>query len=85
MTEDGISNEQTDAKYERNVRNRCTAKNDEELVKGDNKNEEFKSQIRWPDFTAQVFIHGGCVYGLYLALFHARFYTSLFGNLLIFH
>lgn len=43
------------------------------------KGEKFIPQIRWPDLMAQIFIHAGCVYGLYLC-FYARFYTTLFGK-----
>ncbi|KAK9884980.1 hypothetical protein WA026_009212 [Henosepilachna vigintioctopunctata] len=39
--------------------------------------------IKWPDLTAQLFIHIGCLYGLYLCLVSARFYTTLFALLLI--
>lgn len=44
------------------------------------KSQEFVPHIKWPDFIVQLFIHVGCLYGLYLAIFHARFYTSLFGK-----
>lgn len=43
--------------------------------------EEFVPRIRWPDFTAQVFIHLGCLYGVYLSLVSAKVYTTLFGKL----
>ncbi|XP_055853633.1 acyl-CoA Delta-9 desaturase [Episyrphus balteatus] len=34
----------------------------------------YKPRLRWPDLIAQIFIHGGAIYGLYL-LFYAKFYT----------
>lgn len=38
----------------------------------------FKPQIRWPDLIAQVFIHGGSLYGLYyLVTLKAALYTYL--------
>lgn len=42
--------------------------------------EKFIPRIKWPDLAAQLFIHIGCAYGLYLC-FYSRFYTSLFGKL----
>lgn len=36
--------------------------------------EEYKPKIRWPDLGAQLFLHSGAVYGLYL-LFSAKLYT----------
>jgi hypothetical protein len=36
----------------------------------------FHPKIRWPDLIAQVFIHGGSIYGLYyLITLKAAFYT----------
>ncbi|XP_054736876.1 acyl-CoA Delta-9 desaturase [Anastrepha obliqua] len=37
---------------------------------------EYNPQIRWPDLIAQIFLHGGSLYGIYL-LFQANFYTFL--------
>ncbi|XP_067619742.1 acyl-CoA Delta-9 desaturase [Eurosta solidaginis] len=37
---------------------------------------EYNPQIRWPDLIAQVFLHVGALYGLFL-LFQAKFYTIL--------
>ncbi|EFA12797.1 acyl-CoA Delta(11) desaturase isoform X1 [Tribolium castaneum] len=48
------------------------------------KKEEFRPRIRWPDLTVQVFIHVGCLYGLYLCLVSARLYTTLFAFLTIY-
>ncbi|KAI4459857.1 acyl-coa desaturase [Holotrichia oblita] len=42
-------------------------------------NEKFIPRIKWPDLAAQLFIHIGCAYGLYLC-FYSRFYTSLFDH-----
>lgn len=39
---------------------------------------EFRAQIRWPDFIAQVFVHVGSLYGLYyLIALKAQFYTYI--------
>lgn len=48
------------------------------------KNQEFRPTLRWPDLTAQVFIHAGCLYGFYLIIAAAKLYTSLFGKLVHF-
>lgn len=45
-----------------------------------NRKEEFVARIRWPDLSAQLFIHLGCLYGFYLMLVAAKIYTSLFGK-----
>lgn len=42
----------------------------------------FVPRIRWPDLIAQLFIHVGCLYGLYLSIVSARVYTWLFGEFL---
>lgn len=52
------------------------------------RNHDFIADIRWPDLMAQLFIHGGAAYGLYL-LFHVKFLTIvwckyLLNNLLTF-
>lgn len=44
----------------------------------------FKPQIRWPDLIVQIFLHVGCVYGIFLILTSAKIYTSLFGEYLTF-
>lgn len=44
------------------------------------RDEEFVARLRWPDFTAQVFVHLGCLYGFYLVLVSAKIYTTLFGK-----
>lgn len=36
----------------------------------------YKPRLRYPDLIAQIFIHAGALYGVYL-LFYARFYTLL--------
>ena len=39
-------------------------------------NTPFVPEIRWPDLIAQLFIHGGSIYGLYyLITLRAAFYT----------
>jgi len=44
----------------------------------ENSKEVFKPKIRWPDLIAQLFIHLGWVYGLYLVFYEAKLYTSIF-------
>uniref|UniRef100_A0A1Y1MPN0 Fatty acid desaturase domain-containing protein n=1 Tax=Photinus pyralis TaxID=7054 RepID=A0A1Y1MPN0_PHOPY len=41
-------------------------------------NEEFVPNIKWPDLIAQLFIHGGCIYGVVLMFSSAKLLTSLF-------
>ncbi|KAK5650533.1 hypothetical protein RI129_001562 [Pyrocoelia pectoralis] len=40
--------------------------------------DEFSPKIKWPDLIAQIFIHGGCIYGFFLMLTSAKLLTSLF-------
>ncbi|CAG9818346.1 unnamed protein product [Phaedon cochleariae] len=40
--------------------------------------DEFVPKIRWPDTIVQIFLHAGCLYGLFLCLVSAKFYTTLF-------
>lgn len=79
MTEDAKDNSQGDVIVENGVSRRHPPRKIEESMSC-KKSNEFEADIRWPDLGAQLFIHLGCLYGLYLALFHARFYTSLFGK-----
>lgn len=37
-------------------------------------------RIKWPDLAAQIFIHGGFLYGLYLVLTQAKLLTTLWGE-----
>lgn len=55
---------------------RRAAKNTEDCKKAAN----YVPKIKWPDLTVQLFIHLGCLYGLYLALTQAKVYTSLWGE-----
>lgn len=41
---------------------------------------EFVPRIRWPDLVAQIFIHAGCVYGIYLIFAKAKLLTTLWGR-----
>ena len=44
--------------------------------------EEFRSQIRWPDFFAQLFLHLGGLIGLwYLVTLQTKLYTALWSKL----
>ncbi|XP_068911724.1 acyl-CoA Delta-9 desaturase [Tenebrio molitor] len=64
---------------------RSNAFNKTETIKDNSsKEDDFHPKIRWPDFTVQLFIHLGCLYGLLLCLVSARFYTTLFAFLTIY-
>lgn len=41
---------------------------------------EYVPQISWPDLIAQIFIHTGSVYGLYLIFTEAKLLTVLWGT-----
>lgn len=45
-----------------------------------NKSQTYVPQLRWPDLIAQIFVHGGALYGLYLAFVHAKLGTALWGK-----
>lgn len=45
--------------------------------------EEFVPSIKWPDLIAQLYIHIGCLYGLFLCVWSAQYKTSLFAFLTI--
>lgn len=38
---------------------------------------DYSPRIRWPDLTAQLFIHIGCLYGAFLMCTAAKMYTNL--------
>lgn len=44
------------------------------------RSEEFVPRIRWLDLLAQIFVHGGCLYGLFLMLTSAKLLTTIFGE-----
>ncbi|XP_060523606.1 acyl-CoA Delta-9 desaturase [Cylas formicarius] len=46
--------------------------------------DHFVPSIMWPDLIAQLYIHLGCLYGLFLCLWSAKFYTTLFAFLSIY-
>lgn len=53
-----------------NETNEANSKSDDKTL--------FVPKIRWPDLIAQVFIHGGSIYGLYyLITLRAAFYTYI--------
>lgn len=58
--------------------NTSTSKNNISVIR--DTNEEFVPHIRWPDTIVQTYLHLGCLYGLYLALVSAKFYTVIFGK-----
>lgn len=41
---------------------------------------EYVPRITWPDFIALVFVHVGCIYGLYLIFTEAKLLTTLWGK-----
>ncbi|GLV44232.1 uncharacterized protein CBL_12472 [Carabus blaptoides fortunei] len=45
---------------------------------------EFRARIRWPDLLVQLFIHLGCLYGVYLVLTSAKLFTTLWALLTIY-
>ncbi|XP_030767600.1 acyl-CoA Delta(11) desaturase-like isoform X2 [Sitophilus oryzae] len=40
--------------------------------------EEYVPCIKWPDLIVQTYIHLGCLYGLFLCIWSAKIYTTLF-------
>lgn len=44
----------------------------------------YEPQIRWPDLIVQLFVHLGCLYGIYLALVSAHILTSVWVFCLIY-
>lgn len=59
---------------------RCSNFSKTETTQETSQEDSFRPKIRWPDFAVQLFIHIGCLYGLYLCLVSAKFYTTLFGK-----
>jgi len=55
---------------------------DAELTK--DKKIPYEPKIRWPDLIAQIFVHGGCLYGLYLACTSAKLYTVIWVFVLVY-
>lgn len=50
-------------------------------AKSNNKAETpFVPRIRWPDLIVQLFIHLGCLYGIFLMFTSAKLLTSLLGK-----
>ncbi|XP_071568358.1 acyl-CoA Delta-9 desaturase-like [Temnothorax nylanderi] len=49
-----------------------TQKNDKSSIES-----EYVPRIKWLDLIAQIFIHGGCLYGLYLVFTQAKLLTPL--------
>lgn len=37
----------------------------------------FKPKLRWPDLMAQLFLHGGALYGLLFQFYTIKFYTII--------
>ncbi|XP_018304659.1 acyl-CoA Delta(11) desaturase [Mycetomoellerius zeteki] len=58
--------------------NTTTQKNDESTEI------KYVPRIKWLDLSAQLFIHGGCLYGLYLVLTQAKLLTSLWAFVTIY-
>jgi hypothetical protein len=68
------------------ILSKCPSKKDSNLKIQDNNSqntnqiENYVPRIMWPDLFAQIFLHSGCLYGLYLALTQAKIYTNLWGK-----
>ena len=45
---------------------------------------KYVPQITWPDLIAQIFVHVGCIYGLYLILMDAKLLTILWAFVTIY-
>jgi len=45
--------------------------------------EEFVPSIKWPDLLVQIYIHAGCLYGLFLCVWSAKLLTTLFAFLTV--
>ncbi|KAL2715606.1 acyl-CoA Delta-9 desaturase [Vespula squamosa] len=45
---------------------------------------EYVPKIKWLDLSAQIFIHGGCLYGFYLMFTQAKLLTSLWAFIIIY-
>lgn len=41
---------------------------------------EYVPRITWPDLIALIFVHVGCIYGLYLIFTEAKLLTTLWGK-----
>lgn len=46
----------------------------------DDEKQFYKPSIKWPDLAAQLFIHAGALYGLYLMFIQAKVLTSIWGK-----
>lgn len=70
---------------DKNMNTKCTESDKNLLINGElkprKKTEDiYVPRIKWPDLLVQIFIHGGCLYGLYLIFTQARLLTSLWGE-----
>nr|XP_003703934.2 PREDICTED: acyl-CoA Delta(11) desaturase isoform X1 [Megachile rotundata] len=45
---------------------------------------EYVPRITWPDLIAQIFIHAGCVYGLYLIFVEAKLLTTVWAFVIVY-
>ncbi|XP_072398830.1 alpha-amylase-like [Diabrotica undecimpunctata] len=62
----------------------ATNNNEPKTTETEEEEEEFVPQIRWPDTIVQLYLHLGCLYGLYLCIVSAKFYTTLFALLTVY-
>lgn len=65
-----LANDETTKNHE------ATSKKNDESAN----NVEYVPRIKWLDLSAQIFIHAGCLYGLYLVLTQAKLLTTLWGT-----
>lgn len=59
---------------------RTVAKKDEDVDNKPTIQVEYKPRIKLLDLGVQIFIHVGCVYGIYLAFTQAKLLTTLWGK-----
>lgn len=45
---------------------------------------QYVPKMKWPDFIVQIFIHVGCIYGLYLVLTQAMLLTTMWAFIMIY-
>ncbi|KAF7990679.1 hypothetical protein HCN44_000484 [Aphidius gifuensis] len=66
--------------------NNCMIKDENNTTKIENNDERqfYKPTIKWLDLTAQIFIHAGAIYGLYLMFIQAKLLTSFWAFFVVY-
>ena len=76
--------EMLEEKYKGNdSENRRLAETDDFLAADENYRSskvEYVPRITWPDLLALLFVHVGCIYGLYLIFTEAKLLTTVWGK-----